>query len=86
MVKWLYNFYPDFNLNYKVIKLLQVLVKDNNVEFALKTLKRKMQREGVFRSLKLRKFFEKPSEKKKRKQEESFKRKRKIQYKFDVKL
>lgn len=86
MVKWLYNFYPDFNLNYKVIKLLQVLVKDNNVEFALKTLKRKMQREGVFRSLKLRRFFEKPSEKKKRKQEESFKRKRKIQYKFDVKL
>ena len=66
--------------------MLQVLVKDNNVEFALKTLKRKMQREGVFRSLKLRKFFEKPSEKKKRKQEESFKRKRKIQYKFDVKL
>ena len=86
MVKWLYSFYPDFNLNYKVIKLLQVLVKDNNVEFALKTLKRKMQREGVFRSLKLRRFFEKPSEKKKRKQEESFKRKRKIQYKFDVKL
>ncbi|MFZ8864799.1 MAG: 30S ribosomal protein S21 [Rickettsiales bacterium] len=66
--------------------MLQVLVKDNNVEFALKTLKRKMQREGVFRSLKLRRFFEKPSEKKKRKQEESFKRKRKIQYKFDVKL
>lgn len=66
--------------------MLQVLVKDNNVEFALKTLKRKMQREGVFRSLKLKRFFEKPCDKKKRKQEESFKRKRKIQYKFDVKL
>ena len=66
--------------------MLQVLVKDNNVEFALKTLKRKMQREGVFRSLKLKKFFEKPCDKSKRKLEESFKRKRKIQYKFDVKL
>jgi len=66
--------------------LLQVLVKDNNVEFALKTLKRKMQREGVFRSLKLRRFFEKPCEKKKRKQEEAQKRKKKIQYKFDVKI
>ena len=45
-----------------------------------------MQREGVFRSLKLKRFFEKPCDKKKRKHEESFKRKRKIQYKFDVKL
>jgi len=66
--------------------LLQVLVKDNNVELALKTLKRKMQREGVFRVLKLKRYHEKNCDKKKRKTEESFKRKRKIQYKFDVKI
>jgi small subunit ribosomal protein S21 len=43
-------------------KHLQVLVRDNNVEQALKVLKRKMQREGVFREMKRRKAYEKPSE------------------------
>jgi len=66
--------------------LLQVLVKDNNVDFACKALKRKLQREGVFRELKLRRFFEKDSDKKKRKKEEAQKRRKKIQYKFDVVL
>lgn len=66
--------------------MLQVLVKDNNVDFALKTLKRKMQREGVFRALKMKRYFEKPCEKRLRKQEEAQKRKKKIQYKFEVKL
>jgi small subunit ribosomal protein S21 len=66
--------------------LLQVLVKDNNIDYALKTLKRKMQREGVFRALKVKRFHEKPSEKKLRKIEEAQKRRRKVQYKFDVDL
>src|SRR5271169_3342233 len=43
---------------------VQVLVRDNNVDQALKVLKKKMQREGVFREMKLRGHYEKPSEKK----------------------
>ena len=53
--------------------MLQVLVKDNNVELALKTLKRKMQREGVFRVLKLKRYHEKSCDMKKRKTEEAHK-------------
>ena len=44
-------------------KQLQVLVRDNNVEQALRVLKKKMQREGVFREMKARRSYEKPSEK-----------------------
>ena len=43
---------------------MQVLVRDNNVDQALKALKKKMQREGIFREMKLRSHYEKPSEKK----------------------
>ena len=43
---------------------VQVLVRDNNVDQALRVLKKKMQREGVFREMKLRGHYEKPSEKK----------------------
>jgi len=42
---------------------MQVLVRDNNVEQALKVLKKKMQREGMFREMKRASFYEKPSEK-----------------------
>ena len=41
---------------------MQVQVRDNNVEQALRVLKKRLQREGVFREMKLRKYFEKPSE------------------------
>jgi small subunit ribosomal protein S21 len=41
---------------------LQVFVRDNNVDQALRALERKMQREGVFREMKRRRFYEKPSE------------------------
>jgi small subunit ribosomal protein S21 len=41
---------------------LQILVRDNNVEQALRVLKKKMQREGVFREMKRRRYYEKPSE------------------------
>ncbi|MDR3187503.1 MAG: 30S ribosomal protein S21, partial [Holosporaceae bacterium] len=40
-----------------------VFVRDNNVDQALRALKKKMQREGIFREIKLRRHFEKPSEK-----------------------
>src|SRR5882672_6818131 len=42
---------------------MQVLVRDNNIDQALRVLKKKMQREGVFREMKRRRFYEKPSEK-----------------------
>jgi small subunit ribosomal protein S21 len=41
---------------------MQVLVRDNNIDQALRVLKKKMQREGVFREMKRRRFYEKPSE------------------------
>ena len=45
---------------------MQVTVRDNNVDQALRALKKKLQREGVFREMKLRRHFEKPSEKRAR--------------------
>jgi len=50
---------------------VQVLVRDNNVDQALKALKKKMQREGIFREMKLRGHYEKPSEKKARERAEA---------------
>jgi small subunit ribosomal protein S21 len=58
--------------------LLQVLVRDNNVEQALRVLKKKMQREGVFREMKRRRFYEKPSEKATRERAEAVRRARKL--------
>jgi small subunit ribosomal protein S21 len=57
---------------------VQILVRDNNVEQALKVLKKKMQREGIFREMKLRGHFEKPSEKKAREKAEAVRRARKL--------
>jgi small subunit ribosomal protein S21 len=57
---------------------VQVLVRDNNVDQALKALKKKMQREGVFREMKLRGHYEKPSEKKAREKAEAIRRARKL--------
>jgi small subunit ribosomal protein S21 len=56
---------------------LQVFVRDNNVEQALRGLKKKMQREGVFREMKRRKAYEKPSERKTREKAEAIRRVRK---------
>ena len=55
-----------------------VQVRDNNVDQALKALKKKMQREGIFREMKLRNYFEKPSEKRVREQAEAVRRARKL--------
>ena len=57
---------------------MQVSVRDNNVEQALRALKKKLQREGVFREMKLRQYFEKPSEKKVRERAEAIRRTRKL--------
>ncbi len=57
---------------------MQVVVRDNNVDQALKALKKKLQREGVFREMKLRNFYEKPSEKRAREKAEAVRRARKL--------
>ena len=57
---------------------MQVVVRDNNVDQALKVLKKKMQREGVFREMKLRGHYEKPSERKVRQKAEGLRRARKL--------
>ena len=60
---------------------LFVNVKDNNVEQAIRSLKKKMQREGLYKEMKLRKHYEKPSIKKAREKTESIRRFRKLQRK-----
>jgi small subunit ribosomal protein S21 len=57
---------------------LQILVRDNNIDQALRVLKKKMQREGVFREMKLRRFYEKPSERTARERNEAIRRARKL--------
>jgi small subunit ribosomal protein S21 len=57
---------------------LQIVVRDNNVDQALKALKKKLQREGLFREMKLRDHFEKPSEKRARERAEAIRRARKL--------
>jgi len=57
---------------------LHVSVRDNNVDQALRALKKKMQREGIFREMKLRNYYEKPSEKKAREKAEAIRRVRKL--------
>ena len=57
---------------------MQVFVRDNNVDQALRVLKKKMQREGVFREMKRRRFYEKPSEKAVREKSEAMRRARKL--------
>ena len=57
---------------------MQVLVRDNNVDQALRALKKKLQREGVFREMKLRDHYEKPSEKRAREKAEAVRRARKV--------
>ena len=57
---------------------MQVLVRDNNVDQALRVLKKKLQREGVFREMKLRRHYEKPSERLVREKAEAIRRARKL--------
>ena len=57
---------------------MHVHVRDNNVDQALRALKKKMQREGIFREMKLRRHFEKPSQRRKRERAEAKRRYRKL--------
>lgn len=58
--------------------MLVVSVRDNNVDRALRILKRKLQREGILREIRLRRHFEKPSERRKREKTESIRRASKL--------
>jgi small subunit ribosomal protein S21 len=57
---------------------LEVQVKDNNVDQALRALKKKMQREGVYREMKMRRNYEKPSERRARERAKAVRRYRKL--------
>ncbi|NQV21461.1 MAG: 30S ribosomal protein S21 [Rhodospirillales bacterium] len=56
---------------------MEIFVHDNDVDKALRVLKKRMQREGIFREMKLRRFYEKPSERKAREKSEAVRRARK---------
>ena len=68
----------DNELDTRSYATVQVIVRDNNVDQALKALKKKMQREGIFREMKLRGHYEKPSEKRAREKAEAIRRARKL--------
>jgi small subunit ribosomal protein S21 len=68
---------PSNKHRFRGLKPLQVLVRDNNVDQALRVLKKKMQREGIFREMKQRKAYEKPSVRKAREKAEAVRRARK---------
>jgi small subunit ribosomal protein S21 len=57
---------------------VEVVVRDNNIEQALRALKKKMQREGIYREMRLRRHYEKPSERRVREQAEVVRRFRKL--------
>ena len=57
---------------------MRIFVRDNNVDQALRVLKKKMQREGIFREMKQRRAYEKPSERKTREKSEAVRRARKL--------
>ena len=63
---------------------MHVTVRENNVDQALRALKKKMQREGMFREMRLRAFYEKPSEKRARRQVEAARRARKLARKMEL--
>ena len=67
------------NATYNQEVVIKIEVKDNNVDQALRILKRKLQREGFFRILKIKSNYEKPSERKKRERSDNIKRAKKIQ-------
>ena len=58
--------------------MVHVIVEDNKVDHALRIIKKKMQREGVYREMKLRRHYEKPSERKKRESADALRRLRKL--------
>jgi len=65
----------------EVCRFMQIMVRDNNVDQALRALKKKLQREGVYREMKLRRHYEKPSEKRAREKAAAVRRARKLERK-----
>jgi len=65
----------------EIDRLMQIIVRDNNVDQALRALKKKLQREGVYREMKLRRHYEKPSEKRAREKAAAVRRARKLERK-----
>ena len=63
---------------------MQVIVRENNVDQALRVLKKKMQREGIFREMKARRAYEKPSERRGRQKAEAIRRARKAARKLAI--
>ena len=70
ILKWYQTFFLEV--------VIKIEVKDNNVEQALRVLKRKLQRDGFFKIVKMKDTYEKPSEKKKRILQENIKRVKKL--------
>ena len=62
---------------------VRIPVFDNQIEPALKTLKREMLKDGLFKEMKLRAFYEKPSVKRKRKQAAARRKRRKAQARLE---
>ena len=58
--------------------IVEVQVRDNNVDQALRALKKKMQREGLYREMRMRRHYEKPSERRARERAEAVRRYRKL--------
>jgi len=58
--------------------IVEVHVRDNNVDQALRALKKKMQREGLYREMRMRRHYEKPSERRAREKAEAIRRYRKL--------
>jgi small subunit ribosomal protein S21 len=74
---------PHHRVRLKGVRRLfmQIIVRDNNVDQALRALKKKLQREGVYREMKLRRHYEKPSEKRARERAAAIRRARKLERK-----
>lgn len=78
--------WPIFGTGHPAIRFgvwffMQIMVRDNNVDQALRALKKKLQREGVYREMKLRRHYEKPSEKRAREKAAAVRRARKMERK-----
>ena len=61
---------------------IEIEVRKGNLEQAMRVLKRKVQKEGIVKELKMRQYFEKPSEKKRRKKKENIANVKKLQKKL----
>lgn len=72
---------PDGLRDWSTDGFMQIIVRDNNVDQALRALKKKLQREGVYREMKLRRHYEKPSEKRARERAAAVRRARKLERK-----